>query len=362
MKVVTVGKDELKDQKRAQNFVGELLHWNLYENNRQMPWKGEKDPYKIWLSEVILQQTRVEQGLKYYQNFIEALPDVHALADAPEAKVFKLWEGLGYYSRCRNLIATAKHISKNLHGEFPKDYEGILALKGVGNYTAAAIASFAFNLPYAVLDGNVFRVLSRIFDMENPIDSSIGKKTFSALAQNILPQKKPGEYNQAIMDFGAVICRPVPQCEDCFFRKQCLAYLAGKQQLLPVKEKKIKTKRRWLNYFIVQCADEVLIQQRTEKDIWHHLHQFVLIETSKSCKRKQLEEFFNSQYGLENYLIIDEWEVQQVLSHQIINFHFVFVTVKRKKAVKGYSWVKLSHLQEIAFPKTLQQALQKIQG
>src|SRR5690348_231720 len=159
-----------------------------------MPWKGEKDPYKIWLSEIILQQTRVEQGLKYYENFIRTFPDVHALAKAPEEKVFKLWEGLGYYSRCRNLITAAKFISKDLKGIFPKDFDSIVQLKGVGNYTASAIASFAYNLPYAVLDGNVFRVLSRIFDIETAIDSTEGKKYFSEFAQSILPKQKAGEY------------------------------------------------------------------------------------------------------------------------------------------------------------------------
>jgi len=358
MKEKSVGKDELKELQRGENFVKGLLRWNRYDNNRQMPWKGEKDPYKIWLSEIMLQQTRVEQGLKYYQNFIEAFPDIQALAEAPEAKVFKLWEGLGYYSRCRNLIATAKYISNELNGNFPKTYEEILGLKGVGSYTAAAISSFAYNLPYAVLDGNVFRVLSRIFDEEILIDSTQGKKRFSALAQTILPKKTPGEYNQAIMDFGAIICKPVPVCDDCFFNQQCLAFLNGKQQLLPIKEKKTKIKKRWLNYFIVQCGDEILIQQRSEKDVWQGLHQFVLIETKKSCKRSQLEELFQAQYGIENYIVTNEWKEKQALSHQSISFHFLFVTVRKKKTFPNYTWMKLSHLQELAFPKTLQQVLQ----
>ncbi|RYZ29624.1 MAG: A/G-specific adenine glycosylase [Chitinophagaceae bacterium] len=358
MKEKSVGKDELREHKRGESFVQGLLGWNRYENNRQMPWKGEKDPYKIWLSEIMLQQTRVEQGLKYYQNFIEAFPDIHALADALEAKVFKLWEGLGYYSRCRNLIATAKYISKDLNGEFPKTHEAILALKGVGSYTAAAICSFAYNLPYAVLDGNVFRVLSRIFDEEVPIDSTQGKKLFSEIAQNILPQKTPGEYNQAIMDFGALICKPVPVCDECFFNQQCLAFLGGKQQLLPIKEKKTKIKKRWLNYFVVQCGDEIVIQQRSEKDIWQGLHQFVLIETKKSCKRSQLEELFQAQYGMESYTITHEWKEKQALSHQSISFHFLFLKVNKKKSVSNYTWMKLSHLQELAFPKTLQQVVQ----
>src|SRR5688572_28689657 len=185
-------------------FVDGLLNWNRNENLREMPWKGEKDPYKIWLSEIILQQTRVDQGLKYYENFINKYPNIDLLANAPEGEVFKLWEGLGYYSRCRNLIHTAKFISKELMGNFPDQYADILQLKGVGNYTAAAIASFAYNADYAVLDGNVFRVLSRIYDLEVPIDSVAGKKDFSKLAQNLLPEKLAGVYNQAIMDFGAV--------------------------------------------------------------------------------------------------------------------------------------------------------------
>jgi A/G-specific adenine glycosylase len=240
----------VKTGDKSKLLAAKLLAWNRTGNQRKMPWKGEKDPYRIWLSEVILQQTRVEQGLKYYQNFISTYPDVHALANAPVEKVFKTWEGLGYYSRCRNLISTARLISTELNGNFPKTYESILQLKGVGSYTAAAIASFAYNLPYAVLDGNVFRVLSRIFDIDVPIDSSQGKKHFSDLAQNILPQQNAGEFNQAIMDFGAVICKPVPECSICFFNSYCDAYLSGRQELLPVKEKKITIKQRWFNYAV----------------------------------------------------------------------------------------------------------------
>ena len=202
----------LPDLKFNAFFVDGLLNWNLNENIREMPWKGEKDPYKIWLSEIILQQTRVEQGLKYYENFISKYPHIDLLANAPEDEVFKLWEGLGYYSRCRNLLHTAKFISKELKGKFPDQYADILQLKGVGNYTAAAIASFAYNGDYAVLDGNVFRVLSRIYDLEIPIDSVAGKKEFSKLAQDLLPEKQAAIYNQAIMDFGAVVCKPLPLC------------------------------------------------------------------------------------------------------------------------------------------------------
>ena len=189
-------------------FSKRLLHWNKIQNKRAMPWKGEKDPYKIWLSEIILQQTRVEQGWNYYNRFVSTFPNIKKLAAAPEEKVFKLWEGLGYYTRCKNLIATAKFIAKEKQGEFPNAYNEILDLKGVGPYTAAAIASFAFNLPHAVVDGNVFRVLARFFGIETATDSTTGKKLFSGLAEELLDKKLPGIYNQAIMDFGAMICKP----------------------------------------------------------------------------------------------------------------------------------------------------------
>ncbi|HTM93760.1 MAG TPA: A/G-specific adenine glycosylase [Flavisolibacter sp.] len=336
-------------------FAKRLLIWNKNQNTRQMPWKGEKDPYKIWLSEIILQQTRVEQGLKYYENFIKTFPDVHALAKAPEEKVFKLWEGLGYYSRCRNLITTAKFISKDLKGNFPKDFESILQLKGVGNYTASAIASFAYNLPYAVLDGNVFRVLSRIFDIEIPIDSTEGKKTFSALAQTILPQKKAGEYNQAIMDFGAVICKPYPECKICFFNDQCKAYLKGKQDLLPVKEKKIKIRERWLNYLILKNKDQVLIHQRTSNDIWQQLFEFLLIETEKALPPKKILRLFEQQYGFTEFYFESTQTVKQKLSHQLIHFSFLQIELKQKETVPGFLWVKNSELNKYAFPKSLQE-------
>jgi A/G-specific adenine glycosylase len=197
-------------------FTKQLLHWNSTQNNRQMPWKGEKDPFKIWLSEIILQQTRVDQGRAYYDRFVSTFPNIKKLASASEKKVFKLWEGLGYYSRCKNLIATARFITKEKQGKFPETYEEILSLKGIGPYTAAAIASFAFNLPHAVVDGNVFRVLSRFFGIDIPVDNSNGKKIFSKLAESLLNSRQPGIYNQAIMDFGAVICKPQnPLCLSC---------------------------------------------------------------------------------------------------------------------------------------------------
>lgn len=341
-------------------FAEKILIWNKRENNREMPWKGEKDPYKIWLSEVILQQTRVEQGLNYYENFIKTFPNVHALAKAPEEKVFKLWEGLGYYSRCRNLIAAAKFISKDLKGLFPKDFDSIIQLKGVGNYTASAIASFAYNLPYAVLDGNVFRVLSRIFDIEIPIDSAEGKKRFSQLAQDILPENKAGEYNQAVMDFGAVICKPLPECRICFFSKDCKAYLQGKQDLLPIKEKKLKIKERWLNYFVVKYKNEILIRQRTAKDIWQNLFEFVLIETQENIEIQKLSELFLKQYGIKKFDLSEHQTKKQRLTHQLINFNILGVELNKKQNVPEFFWCDQQDLNKYAFPKSLQEVVRNI--
>ncbi|HWI92494.1 MAG TPA: A/G-specific adenine glycosylase [Flavisolibacter sp.] len=341
-------------------FVEKLLVWSKNENKRQMPWKGEKDPYRIWLSEIILQQTRVEQGLNYYENFIKTFPNVHELANAQEEKVFKLWEGLGYYSRCRNLIAAAKVISKDLKGIFPKDFDSILELKGVGNYTASAIASFAYNLPYAVLDGNVFRVLSRVFNIETAVDSINGKKYFAELAQLILPKNDAAKYNQAIMDFGAVVCKPYPECKICFFNKHCNAYLHGTQDLLPVKEKKIKIRERWLNYFLVIYKDEILVRQRTTKDIWQNLFELLLIETGQNISPKKLALLFARQYGLTDFVVSGHEIKQQKLTHQLINFCILKVEINKKQSVADFFWTKISDLDQYAFPKTLQEAVRNI--
>jgi A/G-specific adenine glycosylase len=336
-------------------FATLLLQWNREQNSRVMPWKGEKDPYKIWLSEIILQQTRVEQGLKYYENFTRTFPDVLSLANAPDKKILKLWEGLGYYSRCRNLIATARYIASDLHGNFPEKYEDILQLKGIGTYTAAAIASFAYNASYAVLDGNVFRVLSRIFELDIPIDSSEGKKIFSRLAQEILPEKKAGEYNQSIMDFGAVICKPVPECASCFFNTHCKAFLSGRQDTLPAKEKKLKVRKRWLNYFVVLHENKVLIHQRTAKDIWQDLFEFLLIETPGESGSQKLLGLFEKQYGIDNYGLVSNTSLTQKLTHQYIQFSFNQVKLSNKANIPGCIWVNIADLDGYPFPKTLKQ-------
>lgn len=337
-------------------FRKSLLLWNRHDNHRSMPWKGEKDPYKIWLSEIILQQTRVEQGLGYYQRFVQTFSNVHALAQAPEQQVFKLWEGLGYYSRCKNLIASAKFIATELGGVFPASYEGILALKGVGPYTAAAIASFAYNLPYAVLDGNVFRVLARIFAIETPIDSTEGKKIFTTLAQETLARDAAGEYNQAIMDFGATVCKPVPECAQCFFNSHCRAFLQNKQAQLPVKGKALALKERWFHYIVLQYENEIAIRQRTGNDIWQNLYEPLLIEAAKKEDKATILLQLEKIYGLEptDYDVISAAaNTTQKLSHRKIYFTFVHIQLHRKKALKDLIWVSEKVLNQYPFPKTV---------
>lgn len=344
-------------------FAKDLLHWNARQNKRQMPWKGEKDPYKIWLSEIILQQTRVEQGLKYYERFIEAFPTIEDLAGASEKAVFKLWEGLGYYSRCKNLMITAQFIANEKGGVFPNQYEAIRALKGIGPYTASAIASFAYNQPYAVLDGNVFRVLSRILAIEIPIDTTQGQNLFAAIAQELLPPQKAGAYNQAIMDFGATVCKPVPICSVCFFNQYCSAFLQHKQAALPVKQKKIKIKERWFHYIVLRYKNAIAIQKRTEKDIWQSLFEPILLEGNKKFSAKQILLHLEKEYGIqkEDFEVLLSPPAQlQKLSHQTIHFNFLHLQLKKKPAVKNYIWVSKTALQQYPFPKTLLDILTKM--
>jgi A/G-specific adenine glycosylase len=350
------------EKELGQAFAKGLLQWNRSENTRQMPWKGETDPYKIWLSEIILQQTRVEQGWKYYERFVAAFPTVKELAAAPEQQVFKLWEGLGYYSRCRNLIASAQHIAKELGGVFPNRYEGILALKGVGPYTAAAIASFAYNAPYAVLDGNVFRVLSRIYALEVPIDSTEGKKVFAQLAQEQLPAAHAAAYNQAIMDFGAVICKPVPVCAQCFFQDHCQAFLSNKQALLPVKGKKTLVRERWFHYIVLEYDGAIAVRMRTAKDIWQSLFEPLLIEAEKKLNKAEIMQQLEHSYAVTpaHYEVISAAvNLTQKLSHQTIHFSFLHLECKIKPQLERFEWITRAELERYPFPKTLQQFLSK---
>ena len=320
-------------------FTKALLEWNCHNNKREMPWKGERDPYKIWISEIILQQTRVQQGLAYYQRFIKEFPDAQSLAKAPEQKVFKLWEGLGYYSRCRNLISSARFIDGELDGKFPETFSEILDLKGVGNYTASAIASFAYNQPYAVLDGNVFRVLSRFFGLDTPIDTNAGKKLYSLLAGELLDEKKPGIYNQAIMDFGAVICKPAqPLCGTCPLQLKCIAFNKQLVNILPVKEKRMQRKERFFNYLVVDYAGSFYIRKRTAKDIWQGLYEFILFETEHILTDKDLfkTELFASLFNKRKYSLTGVSNTyKQQLTHQTINGKFFHIKTQTPLKLKN---------------------------
>ena len=335
-------------------FTKELLRWNKYDNDRVMPWKYEKDPYKIWISEIILQQTRVAQGLEYYNRFIKRFPTAKSIAIAPEHEVFKLWEGLGYYTRCKNIIASAKYISEELKGKFPETYEDILQLKGIGSYTASAIASFAYNLSYAVLDGNVYRVLSRYFAITTPIDNLQGKRFYSELAYKLLDKKLSGVYNQSIMDFGATVCKPMPLCEECALQSRCEAYLQGIQLQLPVKEKVILKKSRWLYYLVVKFRNKLYVRKREEKDIWQNLYEFILLEEpgQQTIKKLQASEKFNALFAQNNYVIENISEVyKQQLTHQTINGQFVTINIKSPLELEQYQLISAEKMAELPFPK-----------
>ncbi|MBZ4189721.1 A/G-specific adenine glycosylase [Niabella beijingensis] len=338
------------------HFSQTLLFWNRTENKRIMPWKGIRDPYKIWLSEIILQQTRVDQGLKYYENFITRFPSVDDLARAEDQEVFKLWEGLGYYSRCKNLILTARKISFERNGRFPDTYEEILKLKGIGPYTAAAIASFAFRLPHAVIDGNVFRVLARIFGIREPIDTTAGKKQFTTLANQLLDKKNPGIYNQAIMDFGAVVCKPAaPECEQCPFNTVCVAYKKELVNLLPVKVKKTAVRTRYFYFFLPAHRNTFPVRERLNRDIWQHLYEFPLIEAAAEMTPEALLRAAVKNGWLEKGAAAAISPVfTQKLSHQLIKSVFVSCRLRAKgTGFNDYRWVKKDLLQTLPFPKTI---------
>ena len=265
-----------------------LLDWYAREG-RDLPWRRTRDPYRIWLSEVILQQTRVAQGTEYYLRFTERFPDVASLAAAPEDEVLKLWQGLGYYSRARNLHAAARQVVERFGGRFPVALEEVRSLRGVGDYTAAAICSAAYDAPCAVVDGNVYRGLARLFDLDAPIDSTAGKRAFAELAQSQLDTAHPGRYNQAIMDFGALRCTPSsPRCEACPLAGQCLALAAGTVAARPVKQGKTRVRDRWFNYLHVSSGDRTLLRRREGRDIWQGLYEFPLIETEGPAELPEL--------------------------------------------------------------------------
>jgi len=300
------------------NFTSQLLFW-FKNNKRDLPWRETSDPYKIWLSEIILQQTRIVQGTGYYHRFTELFPDIKALALASEDQILAAWQGLGYYSRARNLHHTAKFIVKHHNGIFPKSYSQLLQLKGIGKYTAAAISSIAFNQPYAAVDGNVIRVLTRYFGIEEPFDDSTTRKKIEEIANQLLDQGKPGDFNQALMDFGSMVCKPsAPHCNICPFAQECLARLENKTDTIPVKAKKVKQKERFFHFFLFVCSknEEItfFIQKREKNDIWRNLYQLPLIETSGS----NLDASVGKEHGSINFPTQDNPETTNIRSGRII--------------------------------------------
>ena len=329
------------------NFSSILVKW--YDlNKRDLPWRKTKDPYKIWLSEIILQQTRVDQGLSYYNKFVAYYPKIFDLANASEDEVLKLWQGLGYYSRARNLHFTAKFICDNYNGVFPQTHKEILLLKGIGLYTASAIACFAFNLQYAVVDGNVIRVLSRIYGIYSFYDSSIGKKDFLKLAAQKLPTKNYNTHNQAIMEFGALVCKPKkPNCSDCVFNENCYAFNNSMIHVLPRKINKIKVVSRYLHFLIILHLDNVFLIKK-KKGIWSGLYEFPLIEHSQMLDNNDVmlsEEwvsfFSNNKVSVDlvSSLIVHK------LSHQKLHVKFWHLRCDFLK-LKDYDSIKITKLHE----------------
>lgn len=325
-------------------FSNTLIYWYL-QNRRELPWRNTNNPYFIWLSEIMLQQTRVAQGLSYYLKFTEAFPTVFDLAKAEESTVLKMWQGLGYYSRARNLHFTAKYIANELNGEFPSSYKEIIKLKGIGDYTASAIASFAFNEPTAVVDGNVYRVLSRYYGIKTAINSSTGIKEFKNLAQTLIDKKQPADYNQAIMEFGAIHCKPKkPLCMSCPLSESCVGLQKSQIDVLPVKEKKIKVRNRYFNFLVIKTNDDkTILSERKGKGIWQGLYQFPLIESDKIISKDQLiesENFINLFPEETTISLYNEKEIVHKLSHQHLHTQFWIVETANLSKAK-IKWVDI---------------------
>ena len=317
------------------SFSSKLIDWYL-QNKRDLPWRLTKDAYKIWLSEIMLQQTRVAQGLDYFKTFENHFPTVFDLAKADEQLVLKLWQGLGYYSRARNLHYTAKYIVEHHDGKFPSEFSEIKKLKGVGDYTASAIASIAFDKPHAVVDGNVYRVLSRVFGIDTPINSTEGIKEFKSLAQSLIDTNQPGTYNQAIMEFGAMQCKPKnPNCEDCPLQDMCIAFEKKQIDQLPVKLKKTKVRNRYFNYLVVLSSDgKTILNQRTQKGIWQNLYEFPLIESESISNEKKIlttEEFKNYKFENFDLSLYNKTPIVHKLSHQHLHTQFWILEIQNDR-------------------------------
>jgi A/G-specific adenine glycosylase len=349
------------------DFFNPQIHlwYSLFK--RDLPWRNTRNAYYIWLSEIILQQTRIDQGISYYLKFIEEFPTIHHLAEASEDQVLKLWQGLGYYSRARNLHYTAKYLVENQSGQFPSDYFTILKLKGIGEYTASAIASISFGLAHATVDGNVYRVLSRFFGITDPIDTNSGKKRFHDLASELIQGTDPGMHNQAIMEFGALQCTPKkPNCPDCPLQEKCFAFGAGKVGELPVKQNKTRQRDRYFNYLVFATTECTWLRKRTGNDIWKNLFEFPMIETSEKTDptylftQKDFLDFGNLlEIVVEN---VSKWKVH-ILSHQRIYYRFILFGLPDKSILPGNLFpVNKKDIYNFAVPKLLESYLNENGG
>lgn len=345
------------------NFSRVILYWyNIYK--RELPWRGESDPYKIWISEIILQQTRVVQGKDYYKRFIKLFPTVKDLAEANEDEVMKAWQGLGYYSRARNLQFSAKHIQNELKGVFPKNYSHLLKLKGVGPYVAAAVASIAYAEEVAAIDGNVYRVFSRIFGIEEAIDSSTGKKYFQNLGNELIKGYDAADFNQAVMEFGALQCTPKqPKCAECPFNNKCVALKEQRVDFYPVKTKKTKQVNRFFHYLHLCTQDKMIIKKRTNKDIWSGLYDFYLVETQEAitAEKFMISDFMPEIVKGGKVLEITEMK-PHILSHQKI--HSIFYRIEFEKQLPDIPKSKIIKKKDIAnfaYPRLIDIYLSKIE-
>lgn len=335
-----------------------ILWYNHHQ--RDLPWRHTHDPYLIWVSEIILQQTQVVTGLDYYLRITKQYPTISSMAAASEDEVLKMWQGLGYYSRARNMLATARDIVNNHQGRFPDDYLSLLKLKGIGPYTASAIASFAFHLTHAVVDGNVARVLSRLFAMAEPIDSIKGKKELDQLAHSIMDKNQPGIHNQAMMELGALVCRPLaPLCSECPLNNLCQANRRGTQELFPIKNKRVAVRHRHLIYMYIERNNKVLIGKRTEKDIWKGLYQLPVIETPHPIPHNQLNQTIAHAMGLSESTFTAQLlkETSHQLTHQKLHLSFVSLQFHKNNTsstlLENYQAIDKTQLHQYAFPKPL---------
>jgi len=342
-------------------FSETLLSW-YNENKRDLPWRRTTDPYYIWVSEIIMQQTRVDQGLNYFLQFVERFPTLHSLSEAEEMEVLNLWQGLGYYTRARNLHHAAKELVSKQQGKFPSDFQGLLTLKGVGKYTASAIASISFNLPFPTVDGNVLRFFSRFFGIHTPIDSRIGMLSIEKLALDHIDTSQPGEFNQAIMEFGALQCKPVnPDCTNCILKRECYAFLNNMITCLPVKSKIVKNRNRYFHYLVLikkgkKNQQYLFLRKREENDIWKNLYDFPLIETEKPIPADRLVETvqFREKFAGEKITIVRRNNsVKHLLTHQTIISRFYFINTNKDWSDR-FIKVSLSEISKFPVPKLIE--------